>query len=131
MAGKRPLQNSKTVSQKSRKVAGVALDQSIQCETIDYRYCSVSDLLDAMLERNTNPVVRAMIHALQDKIVHTISNTIEEDRKSRSIVVAGLAEEPRELPASRRQSELEGKITGILDILDVECRPQTVPDGYV
>ncbi|KAK6035319.1 hypothetical protein COOONC_27176 [Cooperia oncophora] len=51
-----------------------------------------------------------MISALQEKLVQTVSSTLEEDRKGRSVVIAGLPEEPRKLPASRRQAELEDKV---------------------
>ncbi|KAK6050706.1 endonuclease/exonuclease/phosphatase family protein [Cooperia oncophora] len=75
-----------------------------------------------MLEMSSDPRMHEMILALQEKLVQTVSSTLEEDRK----VVLGYRKEPRELPASRRQTELEDKIGGILDILDIECRPESV-----
>ncbi|VDO96815.1 unnamed protein product [Heligmosomoides polygyrus] len=58
--------------------------------------------------------------ALQAKIPQAIADGIEEDRRMRSIVIAGIEEEPQDLPPSRCQGDLEDKMSGILDALQVE-----------
>ncbi|KAK6021108.1 hypothetical protein OSTOST_13230, partial [Ostertagia ostertagi] len=76
--------SSKKSPQKSAKPATAALDQSAEGGT-DFRSCSVSEILSAMQERNTDPLINEMILALQEKMVQTVSDAIEEDRKGRSI----------------------------------------------
>ncbi|VDO75332.1 unnamed protein product [Heligmosomoides polygyrus] len=67
-----------------------------------------------------------MVMALQAKIPQAIADGIEEDRRMRSIVITGNQEEPQDLPPSRSQGDLEDKVSGILDALQVECRPESV-----
>lgn len=92
----------------------------------DYSKFSISETITYIIERNTDPLIEKMVMALQAKIPQTIADGIEEDRRMRSIVVAGIEEEPQDMPPSRRQGDLEDKVAGLLDVLQVECRPESV-----
>uniref|UniRef100_A0A7I4YXJ8 Uncharacterized protein n=1 Tax=Haemonchus contortus TaxID=6289 RepID=A0A7I4YXJ8_HAECO len=51
---------------------------------------------------------------------------IESEKRQRSIVLLGVPEAEKELPASRRQEHTEKYVPEILDFLDIEARPVEV-----
>ncbi|WKY11231.1 hypothetical protein Q1695_003081 [Nippostrongylus brasiliensis] len=89
----------------------------------EFRNYSVSELLNSVLEHNTDPIMERMIIALSERFRSIAANGAEEDRRSRSIVIAGLPEEPNELPPSRRQVQLQASVIEVLDALDVQSLP--------
>ncbi|VDL86540.1 unnamed protein product [Nippostrongylus brasiliensis] len=78
------------------------------------------------MEVNKDPAVQLLLVALGEKIPQMRSDNVEDEERSRSIVVSGLIEANHTLPASARQRDLESKIDQLLDVLDVECRPTKV-----
>ncbi|EYC07323.1 hypothetical protein Y032_0071g592 [Ancylostoma ceylanicum] len=67
-----------------------------------------------------------ILKAIIDKIPFQAIEKIEEDKRSRSFVLAGVEEAPSNLQASQRQKHLKDKVFGILDALDIECRPTEI-----
>ncbi|KAK6047658.1 hypothetical protein COOONC_14838 [Cooperia oncophora] len=55
-----------------------------------------------------------------------MSDLIDAEKRCRSIVISGLPEQGAELKPSEKQRELEEKVAGVLDVLNVECRPVEV-----
>ncbi|VDO36388.1 unnamed protein product [Haemonchus placei] len=92
----------------------------------DYAMLSASQLLKAVLERNTDPVIEKMLLALAEKIPKEMSELMEADKRSRSIVLSGLEEAPSHSLPSEKQRDLEAKVSDVLDVLNVECRPVEV-----
>nr|CDJ82952.1 unnamed protein product [Haemonchus contortus] len=84
---------------------------------------SATDLLRTIIERNKDPLLEPLLIALSDKIPREFSESINSEKKARSIVVYGLEEAGTELRPSERQKDLEEKVTKVLDALKVECRP--------
>ncbi|KAK6038767.1 reverse transcriptase [Cooperia oncophora] len=89
----------------------------------DFDKLSVSELLSSIIETNKDPIIGKMLMALSDKISNSFSDYFEREKRSRSIVIAGVEESKRDLAPSARQNELETTVARILDALDVECRP--------
>ncbi|VDL82961.1 unnamed protein product, partial [Nippostrongylus brasiliensis] len=84
---------------------------------------SAMDLIRCISERVSDPLVLSMLKALSDKIPKELLDCIEAERRSRSIVVAGVQEAPSSHSPSQRQKQLEENIADILDVLEVECTP--------
>ncbi|XGW16282.1 hypothetical protein V3C99_001610, partial [Haemonchus contortus] len=89
----------------------------------DLRKLSASELLKALLKRNTDPIVGKMLNVLSEKISNEISEQVEAEKRARSLVVSGIDEAPHQLKPSERQKDLENKVADLLDVLEVECRP--------
>lgn len=66
---------------------------------IDYAGMSTSELFEAMLDRNSDPLVDEMLRALIDKLPVETTEEIEEEKRNRSVVISGLKEcSPNTLP---------------------------------
>lgn len=90
---------------------------------------SMSELVSAMMERNEqikDPVMAKFLNALVSKLPQTIADAVEADKRGRSLVVSGIPESSPNVPPSGKQRELEVKVSELLDILGVECRPVEV-----
>ncbi|EYB84415.1 hypothetical protein Y032_0317g2330 [Ancylostoma ceylanicum] len=103
----------------------VSLSQNGSSE-VDYATLSISQLFKAALDRNSDPQMEKILRALIDKLPMETTEKIEEEKRSRSIVISGLKECSPNTRPSQRQKDLEGKVTEILDALDMECRPVEV-----
>lgn len=81
-------------------------------------------LLEEIIKLNKDPRLEELLNTLKSLIPHEGGKLLEDEKRSRSIVISGLGEEfhVSEKP-SERQKKLEGQVTQILDVLDVECRP--------
>lgn len=122
-----PVKKSQPLPRSSQKIASsMPQAASNEGETCDYSKFSINEIIASIIERNTDPVIERMALALQAKIPQVISDGIEENRRQRSIIMAGIAEAPSELSPSSKQSDLEDKVTRVLDTLQVECRPESV-----
>ncbi|KIH56755.1 hypothetical protein ANCDUO_13061 [Ancylostoma duodenale] len=96
---------------------------SAQCSAeTDFATMSPADLLNAILDRNSDPVVDRMLRACIGKMPLLATERIEKEKRSRSIMIAGLEEAPPNLRPSRRQKDLGEKVTEVLDAMDLECR---------
>ncbi|EYB97204.1 hypothetical protein Y032_0142g2297 [Ancylostoma ceylanicum] len=78
------------------------------------------------MERNKDPAMDRILMALSEKLQVDVSEYVDSEKKSRSIVVAGLPEANPDLRPSERQPDLEMKVTQLLDVINVECRPTEV-----
>ncbi|XGW11675.1 hypothetical protein V3C99_012840 [Haemonchus contortus] len=107
-----------TISAKQNQDLGV--EGLSQC---DFHNLSTQELLQAISERNKDPVIDRMLKALASKIPEEVSAGIEAEKRGRSLVIAGLPESSPNLRPSAKQSELEAKVGDLLDVLGVECRP--------
>uniref|UniRef100_A0A7I4YTI5 Transposase_22 domain-containing protein n=1 Tax=Haemonchus contortus TaxID=6289 RepID=A0A7I4YTI5_HAECO len=90
---------------------------------------SLNEIVSAMIERNEqlrDPIMGQYINALITKLPQTISEAVEGEKRGRSLVIYGIPESADELPPSSKQREVEAKVTEILDVLGVECRPSEV-----
>ncbi|XGW11318.1 hypothetical protein V3C99_012652 [Haemonchus contortus] len=66
---------------------------------------SAADLLRTIIERNKDPLLEPLLIALSDKIPREFSESINSEKKARSIVVYGLEEAGAELRPSERQKD--------------------------
>uniref|UniRef100_A0A7I4XYW4 Uncharacterized protein n=1 Tax=Haemonchus contortus TaxID=6289 RepID=A0A7I4XYW4_HAECO len=112
----------------SSKIAQCAPSQSSGTLSVDAEYAglSASQLIKAVLERNTDPEIEKMLLVLADKVPKEMSELLEAEKRSRSIVLSGLEEAPPHSLPSEKQRDLESKVFDILDVLNVECRPVEV-----
>ncbi|KIH55214.1 hypothetical protein ANCDUO_14633 [Ancylostoma duodenale] len=92
-------------------------------EDSNFSAMSPAELLKAIFEENSNPKVERMLGAFVDKLPLLTTEKIEEEKRSRSIVIAGLEETPPNSRPSHRQKHLEEKVAEVLDALDLESRP--------
>ena len=121
-------------SLKTRTSTEVAVDETTNSGSdVDYSALSSSDILDAIVARNKDPTIEKMLMALVGKLSTELCakfenrfDKLENDKRERSVVISGLSEAGPNLTSSRRQLDLEGKVTKLLDVLDVECRPVTL-----
>lgn len=84
---------------------------------------SVSDLMNAITDRNKDPVVAKLIEGLRAKLKLELVEAVEAEKRSRSLILSGLPESAVDKPPSTKQLELESKVSEILDHIGVECRP--------
>lgn len=110
----------------SVELHGLDSNTSSSSTQVDYSKLSAEELMNAILERNKDPVIEQMMMALISKIPQKVHDAVEEDKKSRSIVLIGLPEAANEMAPSAKQRHLEGQVSEILDVLDIECRPVEV-----
>ncbi|XGW28740.1 hypothetical protein V3C99_008492 [Haemonchus contortus] len=81
------------------------------------------------MERNEqikDPVMAKFLNALVSKLPQTIADAVEADKRGRSLVASGIPESSPNISPSGKKRELEVKVTEVLDILGVECRPVEV-----
>ncbi|KAK6045761.1 hypothetical protein COOONC_16734, partial [Cooperia oncophora] len=120
------VQRSKRTSDGSSQLApgssSVRSTQTTLSDSSNFASMSAMELLKSIIELNQDPAIENMLIALSEKIPKEFSDFLEGDKRERSIVIAGLEEAQGELPPSARQSDLEGKVSKVLDALDVECR---------
>ncbi|PIO76882.1 hypothetical protein TELCIR_01034 [Teladorsagia circumcincta] len=93
---------------------------------LDLEKMSAANLIKAIIERNKDPLIEPLLIALSDKIPKEFSESIESEKRARSIVISGLKEAPNDLPPSHRQKSLEDDVSKVLDALKVECRPSEI-----
>lgn len=102
----------------------VVADTSKSCPTqVNYSSLSVSEIINAVLERNKDPIIEKMMFALISKLPQELAERIEEEKKERSIVIEWLPEPASDLSPSAKQRDLEEKVSEIFDVLNLECRP--------
>lgn len=105
---------NKRVSEVPAKLSGKGqnvADGNTSCSSTDFSKMSVNELLNAVLERNNDPVIEQMIYALISKIPQEVSERIDTEKKERSLVIEWLPEPPTALPPSAKQRDLEDKIS--------------------
>ncbi|KAK6036772.1 hypothetical protein COOONC_25724 [Cooperia oncophora] len=73
----------------------------------DFDKLSVSELLSSIIETNKDPIIGKMLVAL-------LKNVQIREKRSRSIVIAGVEESKRDLAPSARQNELETTVARII-----------------
>lgn len=100
--------------------------KAAQVAQVDYSQLSAGEIMRAILERNKDPEIERMVVALISKIPSEISETMEAEKRARSIVIHNLEEASVDLPPSSKQRDLEDKVSSVLDVLGVECRPVEV-----
>lgn len=84
-----------------------------------------NELVNAILDRNTDPIIDRMLRALIDKIPMLTTEKIEKKR-GRSIVLVGMGEPVPNLRSSYTQNDLEEKAFELLEALDVWCRSSEI-----
>lgn len=84
---------------------------------------SVSDIMNAIVDRNKDPVVAKFIEGLIAKLQLELVEAVDAEKRGRSLILSGLPESALDMPPSAKQSELECKVSEILDHIGVECRP--------
>ncbi|EYC26409.1 hypothetical protein Y032_0010g1141 [Ancylostoma ceylanicum] len=96
------------------------LESAVQdCE--DLSKLSALELMRVAMERNKDPAMDRILMALSEKLQVDVSGYVVSEKKSRSIVVAGLPEANPDLRPSERQLDLEMKLMQLLDVINVEC----------
>lgn len=105
--------SSKKVTEASAKVCVNSQEQvnsSVSCSAVeDFSKFSVSELINAVLMRNKDPIIEHMMYALISKLPQEMSERIEMEKKERSIVIEWLPEAAPDLPPSAKQKDLEAK----------------------
>ncbi|EYC13755.1 hypothetical protein Y032_0042g504 [Ancylostoma ceylanicum] len=91
----------------------------------DYFSFSIKELTEGIFAMNTNPEVAKMFQAFLKKIPIGFTSLQDEER-SRTIVISGIEELGSGCKATERQAHVEGKVNEVFDALDIECRPVTV-----
>ncbi|KAK5984375.1 hypothetical protein GCK32_022840 [Trichostrongylus colubriformis] len=69
---------------------------------VDYATLSATQLIKAVLERNSDPLIEKMQLVLAGKISKDVSEFLEADKRSRSIVISGIDDAPSHLLPSER-----------------------------
>ncbi|EYC40800.1 hypothetical protein Y032_0596g436 [Ancylostoma ceylanicum] len=88
---------------------------------------AASALFKSILEVNKDPRVERLLLALSGKISHdAFSAYLESEVRARSIVISGIEEASENSLPSERQADVELKVSKILDIIKVECRPEKI-----
>ena len=95
-----------------------------------FEFTSVFHLFKKLLDLHI-PEVNKITNKILVRLGEVGEGAIEKDKRSRSIVISGLPELEKSSdgawpPASARQDDTERKVRGLMDILDVECRPVRV-----
>ncbi|EYC10542.1 hypothetical protein Y032_0055g2614 [Ancylostoma ceylanicum] len=86
---------------------------------------SNAEIINVILERNTDPVIEKLAQTLRTRISREILDAVEEEKRGRSLVISGLPECDLGKPLLERQKDLEIQVANILDILEVDCLPET------
>ncbi|EYC18938.1 hypothetical protein Y032_0026g1465 [Ancylostoma ceylanicum] len=88
---------------------------------------STDALFRLVIQLNKDPTVEKLLMTLSERFSRgSFSDYLESDLRSRSIVISGVAEAAGDLLPSERQADVEQKLSNILDIVKVECRPDKV-----
>ncbi|KAK6044486.1 hypothetical protein COOONC_18009, partial [Cooperia oncophora] len=109
----------------SRSETPALTEPSVRAE-VDYSKMTANEVLKLIIERNKDPIISHMLVALSEKIPREFADYLESEKRARSIVIAGIAESSANISPSERQSELETKVSGVLDVLQVECRASEI-----
>ncbi|VDP10724.1 unnamed protein product [Heligmosomoides polygyrus] len=81
---------------------------------------SSKELVMKAMELNKDPVIAEILFALSERIPKDLSDTIKEEQRFRSIVIANLEEADAQLRPSECQADLELKVLSILDLVKLE-----------
>lgn len=116
--------NSKSCSASKQAVAEISHHDTVtsQHADLDYATMSTADIMNLILEK-TDPEIDRMVRVVLSRIPHELRDAVEADKRSRSLVISGLPEADPSLPPSEKQRDLESKVSEVLDVVDVECRP--------
>ncbi|RCN24327.1 hypothetical protein ANCCAN_29979, partial [Ancylostoma caninum] len=115
------MSSNDTLSSSQVKPSG--LDTGLSDADIDA--LSSGEIISVILERNTDPVIEKLAQKLRTRISREISDAVEEEKRGRSLVFSGLPEGDLDKPLLERQKELENKVAEILDMLKVDCLPES------
>ncbi|EYC35254.1 hypothetical protein Y032_1099g3603 [Ancylostoma ceylanicum] len=120
--------NKRNSSPPSSLSAGIENIQVNQDNAYDEDYTQMAPdvLIASISERCPDPVVHKMLSALSGMIPRNMSELVEMEKRSRSLVISGIEEPPETMRASERRKYLENKVTDILDAVDVDCFPSEV-----
>ncbi|KAK6730638.1 hypothetical protein RB195_007232 [Necator americanus] len=108
---KEPISTSQTVSQ-SRN------------DEIDVESLPCAEIINEILERNTDPIIKKMVLALKTKITLEVAEGAEAEKRGRSIVTTGLAELSADESLIERHRDFEEKVANVLDAFEVDCLPE-------
>ncbi|KAK6743085.1 hypothetical protein RB195_010386 [Necator americanus] len=72
-----------------------------------------------------------MVLVLKTKITQEVADGVEAEKRSRSIVITGLAEFGADRSLIERQRDLEEKVANVLDALEVDCLPEVVHSSTI
>ncbi|KIH45145.1 hypothetical protein ANCDUO_24818, partial [Ancylostoma duodenale] len=95
-------------------------------DDVDYTALSSEEIINVLLERNTDPVSERMMMILKGRIRQEVSDGVEKEKRDRSLVISGLAEWGMDKPLLQRQKYLDEQVADILDTLEVDCLPEVV-----
>ncbi|RCN38230.1 hypothetical protein ANCCAN_15854 [Ancylostoma caninum] len=68
------------------------VDPEYGLEDVDYTTLSSEEIINALLERNTDPVSEKMMLILKGRMGQEVSDAVEKEKRDRSLVISGLAE---------------------------------------
>ncbi|KAL6734052.1 hypothetical protein Aduo_004635 [Ancylostoma duodenale] len=95
-------------------------------DDVDYTALSSEEIINVLLERNTDPVSEKMMMILKGRMRQEVSDAVEKEKRDRSLVISGLAEWGMDKPLLQRQKYLYEQVADILDTLKVDCLPEVV-----
>ncbi|KAL6735288.1 hypothetical protein Aduo_005744 [Ancylostoma duodenale] len=96
---------------------------NISEDLVDYSQMPLSDIINSILAKINDPEVVRMVQAIDQRLSKGFSEHVEEEKRSRSLVISGLPEPPSSASRSEKLNDLESTVDAVLDILKVECRP--------
>ncbi|KIH47354.1 hypothetical protein ANCDUO_22589, partial [Ancylostoma duodenale] len=95
-------------------------------DDVDYTALSSEEIINVLLERNTDPVSEKMMMILKGRMRQEVSDAVEKEKRDRSLVISGLAEWGMDKPLLQRQKYLDEQVADILDTLKVDCLHEVV-----
>ncbi|KAL6729822.1 hypothetical protein Aduo_000841 [Ancylostoma duodenale] len=98
--------------------------ESILNEDADLSSVPTSEIIDSILEMNSDPRIERLVLALKARTPQGVADAVEAEKRGRSIVISGVPECGLDQPLSVRQKDLEQKVVSILDTLGVDCVPE-------
>lgn len=121
------MSQSKRQAQKNRNLRNGAQSTSVQ---VDYSNMPIAEILGLMAERNTDPEISKTIDAVVKKFPDELSklsiNAVESEKRGRSLVISGLPEAEPNTSLTAKRKDLEEKVSGVLEVLQVDCYPLEV-----
>ncbi|CAJ0609354.1 unnamed protein product [Cylicocyclus nassatus] len=107
---------------KKKKVADHSENLAVDTpdvDTVDFDNRSVGEIIETILDRNTDPLIEKLVMALKSKM----PKDAETEKRERSIVLSGLPEAPINRPLLERKQHLEENVARVLEQINVDCWP--------
>ncbi|EYC43207.1 hypothetical protein Y032_0500g2579 [Ancylostoma ceylanicum] len=99
---------------------------NLQSSDEEYDGLTNAELIAYINARAQDPVVEKLLSVLGRRLASKFADQLEADKRSRSIVISGLAESDGNTNQTESLKELEEKVSNVLDALNTHCRPMDI-----